>query len=618
MHARENMGGHNANATASTATRRAASLSTAVRDACASLVSQDGVLPSPESVADAAAEAVRLWEAANPLEAAAAADAHPNSPDSPKQKLAGEQGEYRFPRTAGIHAPYGTRFATALAAARTGDAAAMHTAGLLLYYGSGGAPQDSRRSAEWHAAAAARGNLDALAVLGGCVRNGVGAASEEALGIRLIVATAAAQSAAGLNKLGVLHEEGLLPGEAPDARRAAQLFAASAATGNALGLLYHGCGLLRDAASGAEEEAAAVRALEASANLAPDDGAEEAAYQLWLLRRPSTTTRRGRAAPPPRPARWLRLAAELGHAAALEAVAQGHGAVEPFVDWRPGADLWTAAPLVPKKRGGVRGGGGRSSDGGGGGGSSDGGGSSSEGGGSSDDGGGSSDDGGGSDGDGAIAGGTDEADEAGSGVELAATWRLLQAVGAAPPGMREGLVCAADVLAPEELRAVTREARGLAPAARPIEGPYGQGRLWAAFPADSAAAALLCCDALAARVSAWVHEPVLAATALGVELRVYRRGAEMAWHTDELLFAAPQYELVLTLWNDSDSRTEWVDADGRTRSEWTRPGSALLVRAESAAHRVTPVTRGERAVLKVVFTPTLERPRAWARRPKVK
>ena len=70
------------------------------------------------------------------------------------------------------------------------------------------------------------------------------------------------------------------------------------------------------------------------------------------------------------------------------------------------------------------------------------------------------------------------------------------------------------------------EARALTPTARPIEGPYGQGRLWAAFPPDSAAVALLCCDALAARVGAWVHEPVLAATepgsheALALGLRV--------------------------------------------------------------------------------------------------
>tara|TARA_B100000795_G_C22673886_1_gene389034 strand:+ start:602 stop:871 length:270 start_codon:yes stop_codon:yes gene_type:complete len=66
---------------------------------------------------------------------------------------------------------------------------------------------------------------------------------------------------------------------------------------------------------------------------------------------------------------------------------------------------------------------------------------------------------------------------------------------------------------------------------------------------------------------------------------------------------------VFTLDNDSDSRTEWVDPTGERHSVQTEPNSAIIVRAGQLGppHRVTPSRRGERWILKLVYTSTNER-----------
>jgi hypothetical protein len=49
-----------------------------------------------------------------------------------------------------------------------------------------------------------------------------------------------------------------------------------------------------------------------------------------------------------------------------------------------------------------------------------------------------------------------------------------------------------------------------------------------------------------------------------VEYRVYPIGSCMEWHKDVALYTQPQYELVFTLSNTSDSQTQW---QGRGRGE---------------------------------------------------
>ena len=113
-------------------------------------------------------------------------------------------------------------------------------------------------------------------------------------------------------------------------------------------------------------------------------------------------------------------------------------------------------------------------------------------------------------------------------------------------------------------------------------------------------AAAFASPAVAARLSAVVGASVWLSD-YPLELRTYPVGAHMAWHRDEALFEVPQLELVLTLSNTSDSATEWVDAAGGLAREWTEANSVIAVRAGAALHRVTPVRRGGRDIVKCVF-----------------
>ena len=67
-----------------------------------------------------------------------------------------------------------------------GDAQAAQSVALLLHFGVGGAAKDATGSARWHAVAAALGNVDGLATLGGCLRVGAGIIQNEQLGVAII------------------------------------------------------------------------------------------------------------------------------------------------------------------------------------------------------------------------------------------------------------------------------------------------------------------------------------------------------------------------------------------------------------------------------------------------
>jgi hypothetical protein len=86
-----------------------------------------------------------------------------------------------------------------------------------------------------------------------------------------------------------------------------------------------------------------------------------------------------------------------------------------------------------------------------------------------------------------------------------------------------------------------------------------------------------------------------------VEYRVYDIGASMNWHTDrQMLPDQCQYECVITLRNTSDSET-LVKQGTRNKHIKTEPNSLLLVQAKGVSHCVTPITKGSRSILKVVF-----------------
>eukprot|EP00878_Enallax_costatus_P035194 GHUV01039194.1.p2 GENE.GHUV01039194.1~~GHUV01039194.1.p2 ORF type:complete len:113 (+),score=8.78 GHUV01039194.1:854-1192(+) len=89
-----------------------------------------------------------------------------------------------------------------------------------------------------------------------------------------------------------------------------------------------------------------------------------------------------------------------------------------------------------------------------------------------------------------------------------------------------------------------------------------------------------------------------------IELRQYPRGSDMPWHLDEQMYASPQWEIIYTIDNSSDSYTKWRDDSGQEHSIWTEPNSLLAVEAEGWEHRVLPVKKGVRTILKMAFTTT--------------
>ena len=95
-----------------------------------------------------------------------------------------------------------------------------------------------------------------------------------------------------------------------------------------------------------------------------------------------------------------------------------------------------------------------------------------------------------------------------------------------------------------------------------------------------------------------------------LELRHYGVGACMDWHTDDLLTTPAQLECIFTVENTADSFTQWRDPERGFESMWTTPNSMLVVRAgaDGPQHRVTPVRRGGRTILKLVFAPPSAQP----------
>ena len=171
------------------------------------------------------------------------------------------------------------------------------------------------------------------------------------------------------------------------------------------------------------------------------------------------------------------------------------------------------------------------------------------------------------------------------------------------PYVRNGVRAVQAFLSDGDFARVREECRSLRGRMKPEKDALAVGRVGCYVDRRSETHRILTAEAVAARVSELVGRS-MEPSVYPIELRCYRVGAEMAWHRDDQLYDDPQCELVLCLDNDSDSRTEWIDARGEPAGDWTRPNSALLVRAGEAgvAHRVTPLRRGERTILKMVWT----------------
>jgi hypothetical protein len=90
-----------------------------------------------------------------------------------------------------------------------------------------------------------------------------------------------------------------------------------------------------------------------------------------------------------------------------------------------------------------------------------------------------------------------------------------------------------------------------------------------------------------------------------VEYRLYYTGSTgMDWHRDQRLLVNTDYlEGVLTLHNDSDSVFEYMQGPLVKKHIVPREGTLVLIKPEDLLHRVTPVRKGSREILKMVFSP---------------
>ena len=214
------------------------------------------------------------------------------------------QGEMQLPSDI----PITDRYAYFLIEAKRGDARAQHSLGLLMWNGFGSVDIDPEASARWHAAAAVQGNIDALAVFGGCLRTGTGVGKHNkniALGLKCIEYAASVGNPSGVNKKGAMLESN------DDWFNAAHLYEKhcidKSTRNNALILfnwgycLVNGNGVERDAQAGETIWKEAV-------DMAPDEGSEEAAYFLYeqCVRDDIGEARR-----------WLEISAELGYQEAI-------------------------------------------------------------------------------------------------------------------------------------------------------------------------------------------------------------------------------------------------------------------------------------------------------------
>ena len=131
------------------------------------------------------------------------------------------------------------------------------------------------------------------------------------------------------------------------------------------------------------------------------------------------------------------------------------------------------------------------------------------------------------------------------------------------------------------------------------------GRACAAIAVTSQTYAALSSGAVLEKLRALTGDATLVAGDFPMEARSYGAGAAMDWHSDVALYEPAQWEVIYTLENTSDSRTEWMVDDGGVAWASTTPGSALAIRANGPSHRVVASTRGERVIIKSLYVSTV-------------
>lgn len=163
-----------------------------------------------------------------------------------------------------------------------------------------------------------------------------------------------------------------------------------------------------------------------------------------------------------------------------------------------------------------------------------------------------------------------------------------------------------NVLAPSTYRRVVEACTALRPTLVPDDS-MAQGRLHTAITSPNHIILKVFHDPqFVSALSRRIGRRVTPARNPPVEYRVYPVGSSMDWHRDDVVVtdgsSCPQYEVVFTVRNTSDSKTEWIDDHtGTIVSLHTKPNSIMVVQARGVRHRVTPSTKGQRDILKLVY-----------------
>jgi len=158
----------------------------------------------------------------------------------------------------------------------------------------------------------------------------------------------------------------------------------------------------------------------------------------------------------------------------------------------------------------------------------------------------------------------------------------------------------------DDYRAVLEECQPILRIAKPEKNTLAKGRLGVYLPEGSKAVRRVLSEEVCTRVGRKVGAELLPGD-FPVELRVYPVGSYMDWHSDEVMYCSPQYEMIYTLENTTDSETQWEDPRGGVVSQWAEPNSLIAIRAGGPLHQVTKSRSGRRSILKFVLTPTLDK-----------
>lgn len=181
---------------------------------------------------------------------------------------------------------------------------AQHSLALLLWNGFGDEQINSVESAKYHAAAAVQRNLDAMAVLGGCLRTGTGVKRNINLGLKLIDFSSSQGNPTGANKKAALLESN------GDDYSAYKLYQQCLDNNRVNALLLFNLGWCYMNGQGVDKDAQkGIQLWKDAAAMAPDEGSEEAAWYIYEYMKRDN---------PFESQTWLKLSGDLGYDEALE------------------------------------------------------------------------------------------------------------------------------------------------------------------------------------------------------------------------------------------------------------------------------------------------------------